>query len=196
MSKTWPYDVKAGEPFTPVDPLRPFRCLLFMPFKQEYSVVAELVKTRFLEVAGGLFAGYNLHLPEIDRLDWVRSTGAIQDQIWQKLISADLIFCDISDNNPNVIFEAGVAAAWKPIHKVVFIKNKISEVKNPFDISPFRYIEYDLSSHSSIQEFKNAIGAVVQDAIIPFPDEQKEIKLYTDLRVFQNIIMQANHTQP
>ena len=46
MSKTWPNDVKISEPFTPVDPLRPFRCLLFMPFKEEYAVVAELVSTR------------------------------------------------------------------------------------------------------------------------------------------------------
>jgi len=143
-----------------------------MPFKADYAVVAELVRTRYLEVAGGFFAMYNLQLPEINRLDWVRSTGAIQDQIWQELISSDLIFCDISDCNPNVMFEAGVAAAWKPIHKVVFIKNKASESKNPFDISPFRYIEYDLTSHSGIEDFRASIERVVIDAIIPFPDEQ------------------------
>ena len=131
MSRVWPYDIKTNEPFTPVDPLRPFRCLLFMPFRSEFAVVAELLRVRVNEIVGRLFSAYDLHqLPEIVRLDWVKSTGAIQGQIWHELLSADLVFCDITENNPNVMFEAGVASAWKPIHKVVFIKNRASEAKH------------------------------------------------------------------
>jgi len=143
-----------------------------MPFREEFAVVAEILKARVSEVAEELFTRYGFHLPEINRIDWVKSTGVIQDQIWHELLSADLVFCDITDHNPNVMFEAGVASAWKPIHKVVFIKNKSFEANHPFDISPIRYIEYDLSSSDSIKAFKDAIGAVTENAIFPFPDEQ------------------------
>lgn len=179
MSHAWPYDVKASEPFVPVDPLRPFRCILFMPSKSEFAVVAELVRARIHEVAEQLFQTYGLHLPEINRIEWIRSSGVIQNQIWRELLAADLVLCDITEHNPNVMFEAGVAAGWKPIHKIVFIRNKQAEAKHPFDISPFRYIEYDLSDEG-ISTFKEAIGVATRDAIIPFPDEHiisPEIKL-------------------
>jgi hypothetical protein len=179
MSQAWPYDVKASEPFFPVDPLRPFRCILFMPFKSEFAVVAELVRTRVHEVAEQLFQSYGLHLPEIKRIEWVRSSGVIQNQIWKELLAADLVFCDITEHNPNVMFEAGVAAGWKPIYKTVFIRNKESEAKHPFDLSPFRYIDYDLTDEG-IRAFKEDIEQVTREAIIPFPDEQiisPEIKL-------------------
>lgn len=171
MSRVWPYDVKAAEAFTAVDPLRPFRCLLFMPFRPEFAVVAELVEVRVKEVADQLFKSYGLHDPDIKRIEWTRSSGVIQDQLWRELLAADLTFCDITEYNPNVMFEAGVASAWKAIHKVVFIKNKSSEAKHPFDISPYRYIEYELSD-DGIPAFQQALEVVTRDAIIPFPDEQ------------------------
>jgi hypothetical protein len=179
MSHAWPYDVKAGEPFVPIDPLRPFRCILFMPFKSEFAVVAELLRARVHEIADQVFQAYGFHLPEIKRIEWIRSSGVIQNQIWKELLAADLVFCDITEHNPNVMFEAGVAAAWKPIHKVVFIRSKQAEGKHPFDISPFRYIEYDLSDEG-IRSFKDDIGVATRDAILPYPDEQiisPEIKL-------------------
>jgi hypothetical protein len=172
MSTVWPYDAKVRYPFDQIDPLRPFRCLLFMPYKSDFAVVTELIKTQVNAVAEKLFQVYGMHdLPEIKRIEWIKSSGVIQDQIWRELLAADLVICDITEYNPNVMFEAGVAAGWKPIHKVIFIKNKFPEVKHPFDISPFRYIEYDLSDQG-IAAFKDAITIITQDAIFPFPDEQ------------------------
>lgn len=171
MSRVWPYDVRAAEPFPGIDPLRPFKCLLFMPFRPEFAVVAELVRTKVVEVAEQLFSAYGLHHPDIKRIEWIRSSGVIQEQLWRELLRADLIFCDITDYNANVMFEAGVSAAWKPTHKVVFIKNKVSEAAHPFDIAPYRYIEYQLSD-DGIPAFQRALARVTEDAIIPFPDEQ------------------------
>jgi len=171
MTGIWPYDLKNSEPFLPPDPLRPFRCLLLMPFRPQFAPVAELVRAWVTEAAEELFTQYGLQLPKIERLDWIKSSGAIQHQLWRELVAADLVFCDVTDYNPNVMFEAGVAAGWKPIHKVVFLRSKSFEPSQPFDIAPFRYIEYDLSD-KGVPEFKQAVRLVTQDAIVPFPDEQ------------------------
>jgi hypothetical protein len=171
VAQIWPYDLRNSEPFTPVDPLRPFRCLLLMPFRPEFAVLAELLRGWVTEAGEELFAQYGLHLPEIKRLDWINSSGAIQDQLWHEVIAADLVFCDVTDYNPNVMFEAGVAAAWKPIHKVVFLRSKAFEARHPFDIYPFRYIEYDLSDQG-LPPFREKVRSVTHEAIFPFPDEQ------------------------
>lgn len=171
MSRVWPYDVKVNEPFIPIDPLRPFKCLLLMPFKPQFAVVAELLKSWVDELAEELLAPYGLQLPQIKRLDWINSSGAIQDQLWHELLEADLVFCDITDYNHNVLFEAGVAAGWKPIHKVAFILSSTSSAPHPFDLFPLRYFKYDLTD-AGIPAFRESIRAVTRDAIIPFPDEQ------------------------
>jgi hypothetical protein len=171
MGEIWPFEFKNAEPFPSVDPLRPFRCLLLMPFRPQFGPVAELLRGWVREAAEDLFTRFGLHLPKVERLDWIKSSGAIQHQLWREIHSADLIFCDVTDYNPNVMFEAGVAAAWKAIHKVVFLRSKAFEPSQPFDIAPFRYIEYDLSDQG-IPAFKNAVRLVTTDAIVPFPDEQ------------------------
>lgn len=51
----------------------------------------------------------SLRYHKVDRLDWVTSSGAIQQQIWQKIIEADLVICDLTDYNPNVMVEGGGA---------------------------------------------------------------------------------------
>jgi len=41
----------------------------------------------------------------------------IQQEIWREIEEADLIFCDITGYNPNVMFEAGACAAWKEMNR-------------------------------------------------------------------------------
>jgi len=77
-----------------------------MPFEDRFDDIASLIHDTAIEV----FEQYKdfFALPQIDRLDWVTSAGAIQQQIWQKIVEADLVFCDITGYNPNVMLESGV----------------------------------------------------------------------------------------
>lgn len=63
----------------------------------------------------------------------------IQLEVITKVATADLCICDLSNNNPNVLFEYGIRQAFdKP---TVLIKD--DKTRRIFDLSGFRDIEYD-----------------------------------------------------
>lgn len=72
------------------------------------------------------------------RADEVKQTNLIHLDILQKLIDSPMAICDLSNRNPNVLFELGLRQAFdKPTVLV-------QEIGTPkiFDISPLRYTEY------------------------------------------------------
>lgn len=72
------------------------------------------------------------------RADEVKQTNLIHLDILQKLIDSPMAICDLSNRNPNVLFELGLRQAFdKPTVLV-------QEIGTPkiFDISPMRYTEY------------------------------------------------------
>ncbi len=170
MSEVWPLDVidrlrKAG-----VDRLRPFKCLLLMPFESRFNQVAEEIHNCLLEVHGLDPKVLGMPLPIINRLDWVTSSGVIQNEIWEEVSNADLIFCDITGYNPNVMFESGVAAALKRMPQVVFIRDHFFKQQSPFDIAPIRYTEYQLTS-DGLPKFRDKVKKLINDAFKAFPDD-------------------------
>ena len=72
------------------------------------------------------------------RADEVKQTNLIHLDILKKLIESPMAVCDLSNRNPNVLFELGLRQAFdKPTVLV-------QECGTPkiFDISPLRYTEY------------------------------------------------------
>ncbi len=144
-----------------------------MPFQEQFNEVAAAIHDTVSEAISQLAdPGRMGGLPNIERLDWVTSSGAIQQQIWQRIFEADLVFCDITSYNSNVMFEGGVCAAWKDVVQVVFIKDRSFRVESPFDIKPMRYTEYDVTTYSGIKKFREKLLAQIHDAVISFPDRQ------------------------
>ena len=72
------------------------------------------------------------------RADEVSQTNLIQLDILQKLLDAPMVLCDLSNRNPNVMFELGVRQAFD---KPVVLVQKIG-TKPIFDIAPLRYTDY------------------------------------------------------
>lgn len=173
MTGVWPLDVKNSYQFSAENPLRPFRCLMFMPFRKDFDDVATIISETVEEVVEGLYTSFGFHLPEIKRLDWEDSSGVVHQQLWQALLAADLVFCDTTSSNPNVLYELGVAAAWKQMHQVALIRRRGITDHQPFDIAPMRYFEYDLQG-TGVLEFKKQIAALARNALIGFPDTQIE----------------------
>lgn len=109
----------------------------------------------------------------MERLDWVISSGIIHEEIWEKIVSSDLIFCDITGYNPNVMFECGVCAAWKDVEKVVFIKDHFFRQESAFDIAPKRYTEYEMTSQGK-PKFAKKVEKLVERVLLQYPDKQGE----------------------
>lgn len=176
MSEVWPFEVKNKLIGATRDAIRPFKCLLLMPFEGRFDQVAELIESTVSEVAKQLtkddVLGTQLSPSvNIKRLDWITSSGVIQYEIWQEIDEADLIFCDITGYNPNVMFESGVCAAWKEMKHVVFIKDRFFKQQSAFDIAPIRYTEYQLTSEGKLP-FQRKVEKLTQDVLIGFPDRQ------------------------
>ena len=172
MSEVWPHDVQKHISASEVDAIRPFKCILLMPFEARFNQVAEIIHAVVGKVIDDLETLFpsDVHA-DIKRLDWVTSSGAIQHQIWREIAEADLVFCDITGHNPNVMFELGVCAASKDISQVVFLKDHFFRQPPAFDIEPIRYTEYELTSNG-IQSFADKIAQVTRDVLIGFPDRQ------------------------
>ena len=178
MSELWPLDVRNKLERGSVGPLRPFRCLLLMPFEGRFDKVAEAIHSIVLDTFTKLKNFGFDELPHINRLDWVTSSGVIQQEIWHEIFHADLIFCDITGYNANVMFEAGVCAGWKRIEQIVFIRDHFYKGQSPFDMAPLRYTEYELTS-DGIPGFRQKVQHLVTQALIAFPDNQGNVEPIT-----------------
>lgn len=167
MTEVWPADVHRRLLGAPTDTLRPPRVLLLMPFAPPFDDIATLIH----DTTNAVFQDFKdfFGLPEIARLDWVSSSGAIQEQIWRKIIEADLVICDLTDYNANVMFESGVSAAWKAATQVIFIKDRAFTTSAPFDIKPMRYTEYE-RTYTGIKTFQQQLATLIREAFISFPD--------------------------
>lgn len=167
MSEIWPYDLKVKK--IPVsESIRPFKCLMLTPFDKQFDQVCEVIK-RVVEETSKNFLQIDNELPDIKRIDWIVSSGVIQNETWKEIDEADLIFCNITGFNTNVMFESGVCAAWKKIDKVVFIKDKFFKQEIAFNISSIRYTEYEMTTNG-IRDFEDKVNKLMVNALISFPD--------------------------
>lgn len=92
------------------------------------------------------------------RADEVKQTNLIHLDILQKLIDSPMAICDLSNRNPNVLFELGLRQAFdKPTVLV-------QECGTPkiFDISPLRYTEYrkELKYREVIEDQESIANAI------------------------------------
>ncbi len=76
---------------------------------------------------------------EPSRADFVAASNYIIIDILKKILDSDIVICDLSGRNPNVLYELGVRQAFNL--PTVLIKDK----KTPkiFDIQGLRYTEYN-----------------------------------------------------
>lgn len=80
--------------------------------------------------------------------------GIIQKRIVQNIYDNDIVICDVSAKNPNVMFELGMRLSFD--RPAIIIKD--DKTNYSFDTSPIEHLEYprDLHYHS-IQNFKNKL---------------------------------------
>ncbi|ATB69229.1 hypothetical protein FA592_11785 [Sulfurospirillum diekertiae] len=95
-----------------------------------------------------------------------KSSGVIHTNIIKNLFENDIVICDVSGKNPNVMFELGLRIAFdKPV-----IVTKDDETKISFDIAPLKYLEYPKTQHhGGIEKFKIDLTECLQATLEKSP---------------------------
>ncbi|NIM13377.1 MAG: hypothetical protein GTO45_14785 [Candidatus Aminicenantes bacterium] len=102
-------------------------CFVIMPFAQAYDQIYRIIQKV------GNEAGFNTQ-----RADEELKPGIVLEGIRDMMDSAAVVVADISEKNPNVYYEVGLAHAGKEF--VVLICREEAQV--PFDVQPWRHILY------------------------------------------------------
>ena len=113
-----------------IDDRRP-NAFIAMQFSEPYNEVYRDALRPLIEEIGY----------EAVRVDEISQPGIILNDIWSRLTQASVVIAEVSEANPNVYYEIGVAHALaKP---TVLLAQR--GTKLPFDLGPYRCIFYDNS---------------------------------------------------
>lgn len=93
------------------------------------------------------------------RADNIFTSGNIVEDIWRLIYSAGIVIADITVHNANVFYELGITHA---VNKEFILIRQASDDKPPFDISLWRYFEYELMP-SKADEFKERLSQVFKN---------------------------------
>lgn len=136
--------------------LDPHLCFVMSPFREEFAGV----RVAIAEIGAAL--GYRCI-----RADDIEKPGIIHADIWKHIHRAGVVVADITDLNPNVLVEVGVASAIKESFRLIIIIRQDSTKATPFDLAPFRHIRYDNSLVGSKQlrdQLRSALEYAKSDA--------------------------------
>jgi hypothetical protein len=115
---------------------RPRTCFVMMPFSLEWSAaVWEIIHAAFAHEAVNCI-----------RADSMRGRIVLRD-IVEGIAQSSLLVADITNSNPNVFYEIGIAHAWEL--DVLMITQDVKQI--PFDTSSLRHIIYSTSENGLAQ---------------------------------------------
>jgi hypothetical protein len=103
-------------------------CFVMTPFKEPYDSIYQKILTPAIAEAG---------LVPV-RADQILRPGDAVAQIWNAIREADICVADISETNPNVMYELGLAHAMQK--QVILLTKKTR--KTPFDLKVLRQLLY------------------------------------------------------
>ncbi len=125
-------------------PVEKNTCFFLMPFNEEFDMVYGEIKSKLTDIG-----------VKCSRVDEENGSYPIISKVIKKIIAAQFIIVDLSNSNPNVFYELGIAHTFKDARNILLIKNKND--KAPFDITHLKYTEYSLDNlkllTSKIKEF-------------------------------------------
>jgi hypothetical protein len=143
----WPYDTSTAPDSVPEGDFRRLRCFVLCPFKRAGTVFPILeAATETVEKVIG-----DDHDIKVYYAGDLTGSSAIHPDIWTQVAQADIVVADITDYNPNVLYELGVAAAWRPQSTVIILRDRCDGRAEAFDLSPARQIIYESSSRHWMQ---------------------------------------------
>lgn len=150
-------------------PVEKNRCFFLMPFSEEFDGIYGAIK-QCLNDAGFI----------CNRADEIAGSTPILTKILNEIMKSQYIIVDLTNSNPNVFYELGIAHTIKEARNVLLLKQK--DYKVPFDINHLTYTEYNPNNlkflTASIRSFLNEsksknvfYEALNQHGIINYIDE-------------------------
>jgi len=106
-------------------------CFIAMPFAKEFDIVFKKIQ----EAIEGPRLIYSL-----TRTNELLGGGHIIEDILRGIGESEFVIADVTDQNPNVFYELGIAHMVKNIDKVILLSQNVNFI--PFDLRPFRHIIY------------------------------------------------------
>jgi dihydroxyacetone kinase-like predicted kinase len=107
------------------------KVFMVMPFSNE------IAKSAYDYSIKSICEKHNL---DIRRADEIFTTNPVYEDIVKEIRDASIIIVDVSDNNPNVYYELGMAHTLKQNQTIIITQGDFNNT--PFDISHFRIIKY------------------------------------------------------
>ncbi len=97
------------------------------------------------------------------------AAGNIREDMFNRLLTADLVLADVSIHNPNVFYELGIRQAFRERHTVV-LRCDLSDY--PFDLQTDRYFAYDLEelARNPMREIERLVDALRATLAASEPD--------------------------
>lgn len=139
-------------------------CFVMMPFKAPLGEYYSSVYAPAVEKAG---------LRPVRADSEIFATGKIIDQVWKGIREATVLIAELTDRNPNVFYELGLAHALnKP---VVLVSSNQNDV--PFDLRHIRVIYYDVRDPFWGEKLMNKVAENIlsaltdpEEAIFKYPE--------------------------
>ena len=110
-------------------PIEKNRCFMLMPFSEEFDYIYGVIKKDLND--NGLIC---------NRADEIAGSKPILNKILTEILKSRYIIADLTNYNPNVFYELGIAHSFKDAQNILLLKQKESKI--PFDLTHLTYIEY------------------------------------------------------
>jgi len=106
------------------------RCFILMPFNENFD-----------NIYGNIKKALNDNGYVCNRADEILGSKPILNTILNEILRSQFIIADLTNQNPNVFYELGVAHTFKDAQNIVLITQKVQDI--PFDIRHINNIVYD-----------------------------------------------------
>ena len=128
-------------------PIEKNRCFFIMPFSEEFDII-------YGEIKEALSKSNYICI----RVDEIPGSIPIINKILTEILKAQFIIADLTNCNPNVFYELGIAHTFKDAENIFLLKEKNSKI--PFDITHLTYLEYDKNNlHYLTAKLKNSLSS-------------------------------------
>jgi hypothetical protein len=108
----------------------------------------------------------------------IMRSGNIREDMFHRLVTADLVIADLSIHNANVFYELGLRHAFRARHTFLLRNEGLSNY--PFDLQTDRYFVYD---HRKPSESLNGLIEAIRQTISSDADDSPVYKLLPALKV-------------
>lgn len=130
-----------------VGPARPGTVFVIMPFKDPFnSYYRDIIRPAVVDIKY-----------EILRSDEIYSPTAFLQTIWDKIIASDFVISEMTEMNPNVLYELGLCHAISK--KVIMITQNIDFI--PSDLRHINCVVYNTTEVNWVEKLRNAIQRMI-----------------------------------